>query len=130
MLLVDTDTVVHLFRGHRGIMSLLAAKPVEQLHVSAITVAELAYGASKSAWAAQNMSRLRELIAEWKVLSCDAAVAIRFGELKALLERSGRKIEDPDLLIAATALVHGCTLISGNRKHFGRVPEIRLETWT
>jgi len=35
-------------------------------------------------------------------------------------------VQDPDLLIAATALTHGLTLVTRNVRHFQRVPDLDL----
>ena len=39
-------------------------------------------------------------------------------------------IFDADLFIAATTLVHGSLLVSGNTRHFARIGGLRLERWT
>lgn len=37
--------------------------------------------------------------------------------------------DDADLLIAAVALSRGATLVTGNRRHYERIPGIVLEDW-
>jgi predicted nucleic acid-binding protein len=39
-------------------------------------------------------------------------------------------IFDADLFIAATTLVHGSLLVTGNTRHFARIGGLRLERWT
>lgn len=60
------------------------------------------------------------------VLPVDLAVAHRFARIRGELRRTGMLIPDADLLIAATALHHDLTLVTRNRRHFARVPGIRL----
>jgi tRNA(fMet)-specific endonuclease VapC len=45
------------------------------------------------------------------------------------LERPGKRLDDPDLRIVATVLAHEATLITGNTRHFQRVPGLRHENW-
>ncbi len=54
---------------------------------------------------------------------------MRFGVLKTELEAAGTPLADADLLIAGTALEHGMTLVTGNTKHFTRIPALQLENW-
>ena len=60
------------------------------------------------------------------VLSYDVAAARVYGQIRAQLESAGRPLADADLQIAATALVHDLELVTGNVKHFRRVPGLRI----
>ncbi len=60
------------------------------------------------------------------VLSYDARAARVFGQMRAQLEAAGRPLADADLQIAATALVHDLKLVTGNVKHFKRVPKLPI----
>lgn len=54
----------------------------------------------------------------------DTEVAVLAGAIYAELERSGQPIGRADPLIAATASVHGLTLVTGNVAHYARIPEL------
>ena len=45
------------------------------------------------------------------------------------MERSGTPIGDADLRIAAIALSHHLKVVTGNERHFQRVPELEIENW-
>ena len=60
------------------------------------------------------------------VLPYDLAVARAYGEIQAGLLASGRGLEDADLQIGATALCHGLELVTGNLRHFSRIPGLRF----
>lgn len=63
------------------------------------------------------------------VLAFDTAAARRYGEIRAALERLGTPIGDADMRIAATALSRGLRVVTGNERHFRRVPELETENW-
>ena len=53
-----------------------------------------------------------------------------FAAEKSRLKKLGQPIPDFDLLIGATAIHHGLTLVTNNTKHFQRIQDIQLEDWT
>ena len=55
---------------------------------------------------------------------------LKFGNLKAELETIGLRVDDADLLIAATAIIYKATLVTANTKHFSRFKGLKLEDWT
>ena len=63
------------------------------------------------------------------VVESDRAIAQRFGQLKTELWRDSVLLPDADLFIAATTLVHGSLLVTGNSRHFARIGGLRLERW-
>jgi predicted nucleic acid-binding protein len=62
------------------------------------------------------------------VLPYDAATARVYGQIRAILEVKGKPLADADLQIAATALYHGLELVTGNIRHFRRVPDLVLNS--
>jgi tRNA(fMet)-specific endonuclease VapC len=69
------------------------------------------------------------LLANLAVLPFDAAAARICGGLRAELERRGSPIGDADTRIASIALANGLTVVTGNVRHFQRVPELSVENW-
>jgi tRNA(fMet)-specific endonuclease VapC len=59
----------------------------------------------------------------------DDAVSARFGEIKAIVERQGRRVDDFDLAIAAHA-TGGAVLVTHDTRHFARVPGLTVEDWS
>ena len=116
------DPPLHLIRR-------LAQTPPEVQFTTAITLGELLYGATK-----RGSPRLQRLVREitleaLQVLPFDAAAAEVYGPLRAVLETEGRRLDEPDLRIASIALARDLTLVTGNLRHFGRVPDLRVENW-
>jgi predicted nucleic acid-binding protein len=60
------------------------------------------------------------------VLPYDTAVAKVLGSLRAALESAGTRLDDADSQIAATALYHGLELVTGDLRHFERIPNLEL----
>ena len=63
-------------------------------------------------------------------LPLDEPVARRFGDVSAALRAAGTPLPTPDLLIAATALEHGLTVVTANRRDFDPVPGLTVADWT
>ena len=63
------------------------------------------------------------------VLPVDLGRARMFGEIRAALRRQGSLIEDFGLLLAATALSNGLTLVTNNTAHFERIPGLAQASW-
>jgi len=62
------------------------------------------------------------------VLPLTRTIMKRFARIRGQLRHQGRTVQDPDLLIAATALTHGMTLVTRNLRHFQRVPDLVIHT--
>lgn len=60
------------------------------------------------------------------VIDITMSIADVWAELRGVLRQQGNRIADADLLIAATAMRFGMTLVSGNLRHFGRVAGLDL----
>ena len=122
MKILDSDHCVAVLRGRLRL-------PDEELAITTINVAELVHGAFRSARLADNLASVDILLSALTILPFDEASARIFGELKALLERSGYPLDDLDLQIASIALANDAILVTHNQRHFVRVPGIVLEDW-
>lgn len=129
--LFDTDAVSELLRRQplAGYVRWLGEIPREDQFTSAVTIGELYRGAFRSREPSRHLRNIEDrVLPVVSVLPFDAAVARVYGEISAGLQLLGRPLEDADLQIAATALHHGLRLVTGNLKHFRRVPGLLLET--
>lgn len=87
------------------------------------------YGAKK-----RGSPRLTERIQEvtfaaLAILPFDDPAAGVYADLRVELEARGQRLDEPDLRVAAIALSRDLTLITGNVRHFGRVPDLPVEDW-
>lgn len=97
--------------------------------VSAITLAELAFGVSKSRQPEKNMDALIEFATPLEVAPFDSAAAHAYGLIRADLEQRGHVIGALDMLIGAHALSLGVTLVTHNTREFSRIHGLHLIDW-
>ena len=126
--LLDTDVAIELLRGSPSALARVAGCG-EPIFVSPITAAELYFGAFNSSRPEENAGRVEKFLAEFPEAGLTADAARTFGELKAKLRRRSVQVAPMDLLIAAIALRHGCTLATGIVRHFRNVQDLRVENW-
>lgn len=98
--------------------------------ISVLSVQELYYGI----YNALSQYQVQEELRVDKILHRFPIVPIpedghAFGRIKARLRQSGRMIDDFDILIAATAIKHGLTVVTDNLKHFSRIDGLTIENW-
>ena len=121
MYLLDTNVVSELrkVRPRGAVVAWLEGVRDAELHLSAVTLGEIQAGVeltrAQDAAKAAEMEAWLELVAgTWNVLAADGAVFRAWARL--MHGRDDRLIEDA--LIAATALVHGLTVVTRNVKDF------------
>lgn len=128
MKLLDTDTCIALLRGVGPVIERRAATS-DEVVTTWITAAELYYGAAKSSAPEKNRSTVGAFLLTLPILGLDELSVRIFGEAKALLERQGKRLADADLLIGAVAASRGATVVTGNRRHYERIPGVTVEDW-
>ena len=72
---------------------------------------------------------MNRLLAAVTVLPFDEIAARHCGKLKDMLRRLGTPVAEPDIQIASIALHHMLPLVTHNRRHFARVPDLELVDW-
>jgi tRNA(fMet)-specific endonuclease VapC len=130
VIVLDTDSLSELMRARpspRLVARLEHVSTTEQA-TTAITLGEIAYGARKAGRPAL-YDRALGLLRGVTILDFDRGAAERYGEIRLTLERAGILLADPDLRIASIAAASERLLVTGNLKHFARVPGLRAEDW-
>lgn len=124
--LLDTSAAIHL-RDRSGLLGLLGALG-EPPALSVVSRVELENGVYRDPqWTAARRAKLDAMLARM--------VALEFGDdelaaYRGIIARIGTsKRRTPDRMIAATALVHGMTLVTLNGADFADVPGLELEVW-
>ena len=127
--LFDTDAISELLRPkpHPTYLGWVRTIPREDQFTSAVCVGELFKGAFRSSARDRHVRNIEErVLPAVTVLPFDVATARVFGEVRAVLEEKGLLLPDADLQIAATAIHHGLELVTGNVRHFQRIPRLKL----
>ena len=128
--MLDTNICVSLIRQkQRGLIERLTSHDPDEVGVSIITVAELSYGAQKSAQPSQNLRALEQFLLPLEVADFDQSAADTYGLVRAHLETNGNPIGSMDMLIGAHALSLGVVLVTNNIREFKRIPNLRVEDW-
>ena len=135
--LLDTNVLSELRRPKpdRKVAAFIAAQPLELLYVSAVTLAEIRFGievvgdATKRAelnhWLAH---KLRPMF-EQRVLPVTEEIMFKWRLLVEDGRKAGYTFSQPDLIIAATALHHGLTVVTRNVSDYERVRARVFNPW-
>jgi tRNA(fMet)-specific endonuclease VapC len=126
--LLDTNTVSYALRGYGRVTDRLLAHRPSEIGVSAISIAELRFGAHK-----RGSRKLHHLIDTFlsSVIQVpfDSRAADRYGEIAAGLQGRGEMIDMPYSMIAAHSLELGTTLVTHNVRHFQRIDGLEIADW-
>jgi len=132
MYLFDTDAISQIIKKKPSLSFIkrLASVLPEHQFTTTITVGEMVYGAHKSSRPSYFIEKLDNLVWPFiQILSFDENAAKTYGKLRAEMEKKRVTLSEPDMRIAAIALYHELTLITGNTRHFSRILGLKLENW-
>ena len=130
-LIVDTSVLVAHERGVFDLDGYLATVETGDAAISAITASELLHGVERTRDAAKRIERdnnVNDVLESFQVVPFGLVEARRHAQVWAQLKATGNMIGAHDLIIAATALVHGASVATLNPKDFKRVPGLALES--
>ncbi len=136
--LLDTNVVSELMKPqpNAGALAWLAEVDEDSVFLCVVTITELRYGIERLA-----TGRRRDRLDVWlrkdlssrfagRILPVDIEVADTCGRLVARSESTGRPMESRDAFIAATAEVHGLTLVTRNASDFETTVKSIVSPWT
>jgi predicted nucleic acid-binding protein len=123
-------------RPNSGVVAWLADIDEDRVFISVVTFAELRHGIERMAAGARR-KRLDDWLRyelpprfEARILPVDNAVADAWGKIVARAETAGRPIHAMDAFVAATAEVHGLTLVTRNSWDFEVSLKAIINPWT
>lgn len=127
--LLDTNICIYYIKGLYELKSKFEGVGPENCFISEISLAELKFGVAKSQAKKKNQRVLENFLTGVQILPIFPALDIYASE-KARLQKSGKVIDDFDLLIGATAVSFDLIMVTNNTNHFNRIKDIKLEDWT
>ena len=122
---LDTSVIIDYLRGKKDAVDLvnnLKGKLVS----SYICLSELYEGIYRSKNKDAESTILEFFSGLSKTYGLNQKIAQEFGHLRKILKQKGEIIEDLDIMIAATCIVYGLTLVTLNKKHFLRIKKINI----
>src|ERR1035437_7090298 len=122
IILLDTTVLIDVLRNRRNRRAFLA-NLVEQNHTlatSAINVAEVYTGMRP-----HEASETDRLLSSIETYPTTGAIPRHAGMLKSAYSQTGKSLTLAAMIVAATALARGCSLVTNNRKYFP-LPELSL----
>ena len=135
--LLDTNVVSEWVkpRPNLGVISWLEYVDEDRVFLSVITIAELRHGIERMPAGSR-----RKSLSDWleldlhtrfegRILAIDHLIADACGKIIAQSEAQGRQMETMDAFIAATALVHHCTVVTRNVADFQAVMKDIFDPW-
>ena len=131
--ILDTNAVSALMKGDEGFMERLKKHSKSDIYLPQPVLSEIAYGierlpkSKRREWLEERFELIRS---EIQRMDWTDEVSTRFGEIKAVLEKKGQRIEDFDAAIAAHAHEPESVLVSANTDDMIRVPGLHVEDWS
>ena len=126
-ILLDTNIIIAFLKNDPGIVK--KARSLHRINISVITVGELLYGALNSSKCDDNLAVFRNFFDECTLIPINAETAEEYAKIRLELKGKGTPIPENDLWIAATAKIHGYTLISRDIHLLKLKAIVRVDTW-
>ncbi|MEH1844771.1 MAG: PIN domain-containing protein [Nostoc sp.] len=118
--LLDTDIISEIIKRANPRIIVRANSYLNQFDkytLSVITVMEIVEGWHKRKQE-QRLQQFLTILTSQEILSFDLTEAVLAGKIYADLEITGKRIGYPDCMIAAIAISHNLTLVTGNLSHY------------
>ena len=125
--LLDTCAVSDYLRGVDSVVQRIQKVRPSDVAISAVTVMELRYGATRRQ-SPKLTASVDAFLSGISILTFDAEAAERAGVLRAKMETKGLSIALADCQIAGTALAYDLTLVTHD-KDLMRVPDLKMVDW-
>ena len=121
--LIDSDILIDFLNNRAEAIRLLIRFEQSEMAISAITFAEVLEGLVGNR---KKYTSVKKGLGKLSILVVDGNIAEKFANVRAGLMKNGQLIENMDIFIASTALVHNLVLITNNKRDFARIKELKL----
>jgi tRNA(fMet)-specific endonuclease VapC len=130
-IIYDTAVLIKAERKGAGLVGLLNGGKNGPYGISVVSIAELLHGAHRADTAERRANRftfVENLCAMVPVFDYDMAAAKIFAEISSSTARRGISVGINDMIIASTAMAHGYSVMTINRKDFENIEGLHLES--
>jgi tRNA(fMet)-specific endonuclease VapC len=128
--LLDTNTASCIINGNiPRVRERLLKVPMTQVLISAVTEAELLFGAARKREAIRWKTAIDEFLLRVDSLPWDSNAARHYADVRATLEIAGTPMGNLDMMIGAHALATDAILVTNDRS-FRRLNHLKIEDWT
>jgi predicted nucleic acid-binding protein len=127
---LDSNTVSYFLRKDQKVTNKVwnVVPEGNQIVIPNIVYYEIKRGLL-SIFSPKKTATFNQLCKSYEVGAMDKGTAEIAALIYSKLKKKGKLIEDADLLIAATCLQNGYTLVTNNIKHFENVDDLKIENW-
>ena len=135
--LLDTNILSELRkpRPEPKVEAFVAAQPLDQLYISVVTLAEIRFGIERISDANRRAelgdwltNKIRPMF-DQRVLPITEDIMLKWRLLVEEGRKAGHTFSQPDLIIAATAIHHGLTVITRDRKDYDKARAPVMNPW-
>lgn len=135
--LLDTNVIseVRKPRPHAKVLAFIAAQPLELLFISSVTLAEIRFGIEQACPAIRRAElhdwlthQVRPLF-DQRILAVSEDVMFKWRLLVEAGRKAGHTFSQPDLIVGATALQHGLTVVTRDTADFERARVPLFNPW-
>ncbi|MCL2882036.1 MAG: PIN domain-containing protein [Coriobacteriia bacterium] len=131
MYALDTNICIYLMsQGFPQLQAQLRLHKPSEIRIPAVVLAELMVGETESNQREKVTRAVNAFVCQFEVVDFGKECAAAYGTIKSDLMKHSLKMGPNDLMIAASALAIGATLVTNNTKDFARVDGLALENWT
>jgi tRNA(fMet)-specific endonuclease VapC len=130
VIFLDTDACSLIIRGgSKRLDARVKAIPPREVCISAVTRAELLHGLARKPEATRLIELVQSFLGRVRSLAWSNEAAAHYASIRAHLESRGEPVGNMDQMIAAHARSAAIPLVTGNAKHFRRIPGLELLDW-
>jgi len=126
MYCLDTNVVIDIFRGDKDLRNRISSIDPS---ITTITLCELFKGVYLSSDSEKSLMLVQEFVKSVDIINLDEKSCHIYGKDYQILKKSGKLIQDLDLIIASIVKVHDFVLLTRNKKDFQDIPDLKVEEW-
>ena len=128
---LDTNIIIYFIKGQsENIINHLKLIPSQSIIIPSIVIAEIEYGANKSANYNKTIVNYNKFINNFHIEDFNIKAALEYGRIRNELESSGNIIGPNDLMLASIVKANNGCLVTHNVKEFSRINDLYIEDWT